>query len=101
MIRYSYYTAFTEQQKKRDNKRYTTADLNKDGALSSDELVSMFHPEESAHMSPVIVEVRLIYSFCLLFLFAYFFLKFVALWTDRHQSRDKTQASRCVPLNIL
>lgn len=48
--------AFTEQQKKRDNKRYTTADLNKDGALSSDELVSMFHPEESAHMSPVIVE---------------------------------------------
>lgn len=48
--------AFTEQQRKRDKRRFSFADLNKNGWLSSDELLSVFHPEENPHMFAVIVE---------------------------------------------
>jgi len=47
---------FTEQQREREERRFKRADVNKDGGLSRDELISMFHPEESPHMFAVIVE---------------------------------------------
>ena len=60
--------AFREQQRKRDKRRFSFADLNKSGWLSSDELLSVFHPEESPHMFAVIVEVRLVLSLRIMFL---------------------------------
>ena len=53
----SFFTGFKEQQKERVKRRFDQADVDKDGALSRDELISMFHPEESPHMFAVIVEV--------------------------------------------
>ncbi|XP_022799420.1 calumenin-A-like isoform X4 [Stylophora pistillata] len=47
---------FTEKQERRDSKRFEHADVNRDGLLSRDELISLFHPEESANMFGVIVE---------------------------------------------
>ena len=58
MTRYFSAIAFTEQQRKRDKRRFSFADLNKNGWLSSDELLSVFHPEENPHMFAIIVEVR-------------------------------------------
>ena len=58
MTCYSSAIAFTEQQRKRDKRRFSFADLNKNGWLSSDELLSVFHPEENPHMFAIIVEVR-------------------------------------------
>ncbi|XP_078368289.1 calumenin-like [Oculina patagonica] len=43
----------TEEQKKR---RFNHADTDKDELLSQDEINSMFHPEEKAHMLDVIVD---------------------------------------------
>ena len=60
-------TAFTAEQRKRDRRRFGQADVDKDGGLSRDELISMFHPEENPHMFTVIVGVRFRY-FCV-FLF--------------------------------
>ena len=48
---------FTEKQKRRDRRRFEHADANRDSLLSRDELISLFHPEESANMFGVIVEV--------------------------------------------
>ncbi|XP_073243174.1 calumenin-B-like [Porites lutea] len=47
--------AFTAEQRKRDRRRFGHADVDKDGGLSRDELISMFHPEENPHMFTVIV----------------------------------------------
>lgn len=47
---------FTEKQKRRDRRRFEHADANRDSLLSRDELISLFHPEESANMFGVIVE---------------------------------------------
>ena len=60
-------TAFTAEQRKRNRRRFGQADVDKDGGLSRDELISMFHPEENPHMFTVIVGVRFRY-FCV-FLF--------------------------------
>lgn len=54
----SYFTGFNEKQRKRERRRFEHANINKDGLLSRDELISMFHPEESPNMFGVIVEVR-------------------------------------------
>ena len=62
-----FFTAFTAEQRKRDRRRFGQADVDKDGGLSRDELISMFHPEENPHMFTVIVGVRFRY-FCV-FLF--------------------------------
>ena len=59
-----YFIAFTEQQRKREKRRFDRADVNTDSGLSRDELISMFHPEESPHMFGVIVEVRFATFFC-------------------------------------
>ena len=45
---------------KRERRRFEHADKNKDGLLSRDELISMFHPEENPSMFGVIVEVRFV-----------------------------------------
>ena len=55
------FTAFTAEQRKRDRRRFGHADAVKDGGLSRDELISMFHPEENPHMFTVIVDVRFRY----------------------------------------
>lgn len=47
--------ASTEEQKKR---RFNHADEDKDGQLSQDEIISMFHPEERSHMYDVVIDVR-------------------------------------------
>lgn len=47
--------ASTEEQKKR---RFNHADEDKDGQLSQDEIISMFHPEERTHMYDVVIDVR-------------------------------------------
>lgn len=47
--------ASTEEQKKR---RFNHADEDKDGYLSQDEIISMFHPEEMPHMFDVVIDVR-------------------------------------------
>ena len=62
-----FFTAFTAEQRKRDRRRFGHADVDKDGGLSRDELISIFHPEENPHMFTVIVGVRFRY-FCV-FLF--------------------------------
>lgn len=54
--------AFTEQQRKRDKRRFSFADLNKNGWLSSDELLSVFHPEENPHMFAIIVEEFMVFT---------------------------------------
>ena len=56
-----FFTAFTAEQRKRDRRRFGQADVDKDGGLSRDELISMFHPEENPHMFTVIVNVRFRY----------------------------------------
>lgn len=45
--------ASTEEQKKR---RFNHADEDKDGQLSQDEIISMFHPEERSHMYDVVID---------------------------------------------
>ncbi|KAL9986034.1 hypothetical protein ACROYT_G000091 [Oculina patagonica] len=47
---------FNEKKRKRERRRFEHANINKDGLLSRDELISMFHPEESPNMFGVIVE---------------------------------------------
>lgn len=47
-------TATTEEQKRR---RFNQADEDKKGWLTSDEIISMFHPEEKPHMFDVVVDV--------------------------------------------
>ena len=67
LVGWLFFTAFTAEQRKRDRRRFGHADVDKDGGLSRDELISMFHPEENPHMFTVIVGVRFCY-FCV-FLF--------------------------------
>lgn len=43
--------------KKRDEKRFKVADANDDGQLDEEELALFTHPEESARMTNVIVQV--------------------------------------------
>lgn len=43
----------TEEQKR---KRFNVADADKDGFLNTDEVTSMFHPEERPHMFEVIID---------------------------------------------
>ena len=56
-----FFTAFTAEQRKRDRRRFGHADVDTDGGLSRDELISMFHPEENPHMFTVVVGVRIRY----------------------------------------
>ena len=58
MIHFFLSAQLTSQQTKRDRRRFNHADLNKDKRLSRDELVLIYHPEESPRMFAVIVEVR-------------------------------------------
>ena len=72
--------ASTEEQKKR---RFNHADEDKDGQLSQDEIISMFHPEERSHMYDVVIDVRfssLFFSFNLLINSVILFV-FIFLWT--------------------
>ena len=61
MVGWLFFTAFTAEQRKRDRRRFGHADVDKDGGLSRDKLISMFHPEENPHMFTVIVNVRFRY----------------------------------------
>lgn len=46
-----------EDMKKRDEKRFKIADADNDGQLDEEELALFTHPEESARMTNVIVQV--------------------------------------------
>ena len=47
-----------QQMLGRDLKRFGKADVNNDSKLSEEEYVYFIHPEESAHMGDIIVDVR-------------------------------------------
>lgn len=55
IIQYLFPTVATEEKKR---KRFKVADADKDGLLNTDEVTSMFHPEERPHMFEVIIDVR-------------------------------------------
>lgn len=55
IIQYLFPTVATEEKKR---KRFNVADADKDGLLNTDEVTSMFHPEERPHMFEVIIDVR-------------------------------------------
>lgn len=59
IIHYLFPTVATEEQKR---KRFNVADADKDGLLNTDEVTSMFHPEERPHMFEVIIDVRFFFS---------------------------------------
>lgn len=59
IIQYLFATVATEEQKR---KRFNVADADKDGLLNTDEVTSMFHPEERPHMFEVIIDVRFFFS---------------------------------------
>lgn len=73
--------ASTEEQKKR---RFNHADEDKDGQLSQDEIISMFHPEERSHMYDVVIDVRfssLFFAFNLLINSVILFVFTFFVWT--------------------
>lgn len=47
-----------KQMLNRDRKRFDKADVNEDGKLDEEEYVYFIHPEESAHMGDIIIDVR-------------------------------------------
>lgn len=60
IIQYLFPTVATEEKKR---KRFKVADADKDGLLNTDEVTSMFHPEERPHMFEVIIDVRFFFFF--------------------------------------
>lgn len=82
--------ASTEEQKKR---RFNHADEDKDGQLSQDEIISMFHPEERSHMYDVVIDVgfsSLFFAFNLL-INSVFLLVFTFLCEPCHLVRKSLQ----------